>query len=145
MSERGTVKNNRTAAVEGHYSPSISHPQVTPYTVTVGLFSSVRQLRVQIKQWASKCIQHSTVEIRDSDVIRQNGELDGVVVWGSGNVTGTVPKMLVRLFLPSWYYQITKLAMGSWHRGSAHALHFSSACMRSWVQIPQCPFLTINL
>ena len=90
MSERGTVKNNRTAAVEGHYSPSISHPQVTPYTVTVGLFSSVRQLRVQIKQWASKCIQHSTVEIRDSDVIRQNGELDGVVVWGSGNVTDTV-------------------------------------------------------
>ena len=35
---------------------------------------------------------------------------------------------------------------GSWHRGSAHALHIEDqnswivACMRLWVQIPQCPF-----
>ena len=30
--------------------------------------------------------------------------------------------------------------MGSWHRGSAHALHCIVVCMRSRVQIPQCPF-----
>ena len=30
--------------------------------------------------------------------------------------------------------------MGSWHRGSAHASH-RRICVRSWVQIPQCPFL----
>ena len=35
---------------------------------------------------------------------------------------------------------------GSWHRGSAHALYIEDqnswivACMRLWVQIPQCPF-----
>ena len=38
---------------------------------------------------------YSTVEIRDSDVIRQSGELDSVVVWGAQNVSKTILAILL--------------------------------------------------
>ena len=49
----------------------------------------------------------------------------------------------VTMYVVLKFVIFSHIFMGSWHRGSAHASH-DVECVRSWVQIPQCPLTSMR-